>query len=511
MSDNTSNNNRIAKNTLFLYARMLLGMIVSLYTARIILQALGSEDFGLNNVVGGVIALFSIVTAVLNSATSRFLTVELGREDIPAMSKVYKNSMSLYILLALIVFILEETVGIFLVNYTLSIPDERLLACNILYQTIVLSSVLSLFVVPAGSLIIAYEKMDIYAYLGVGEIIARCIVVYLVMISPIDKLVSLAILNLLVFFVISAIKLIYCKRVFKDVFSFSLEWDQPLIRTMLGFSFWNLIGSAAYVLRIQGVNILINVFFGPIANAANAIAYQVNSAVNGFVTNFSTAVNPQITKTCASEQYEQMKNLIFRSGKFTYYMTMMLCFPILFETDFILHLWLGDNIPEYTVTMTRIVLIISMVETFTYSIGCAVNATGNVKYYQIVICNIMLLIFPIAWVLFKLGFPPYYGLIVYLITSVAALIARFYFMGKLLHISPTEYIKKVYSHTIIVSLISLIAPGLLCCFLSDGWSRFLLNLITVEIVNCIAIWTVGLEKSERGFLISAIKRFFKRI
>ena len=511
MSDNQSNNKRIAKNTVFLYAQMLLGMIVSLFTARIILQALGIEDFGLNNVVGGVITLFSIVTAVLNSATSRFLTVELGKDDAVAMRKVYKNSLSLYLLLALFVLLLEETVGLYLVNRTLSIPDDRIFACNFLYQTIVLSSIVSLFVVPAGSLIIAYEKMDIYAYLGVGEIISKCLVVYIVMISPCDKLMSLAFLNLLIFFVIATIKILYCKKSFSEVFSFSLGWNKSLIRSMLGFSFWNLIGSAAYILRIQGINILINVFFGPIVNAANAIAYQVNSAVNSFVTNFSTAVNPQITKTCASEQYEQMKNLIFRSGKFTYYMLMMLCFPILFETDFILHLWLGDNVPEYTVIMTRIVLLISMVETFTYSIGCAVNATGNVKYYQLVICTIMLLIFPITWVLFKMGFPPYCGLIVYLITSISALFARFFFMEKLLDISPVEYTKKVYSHTILVSILSLIIPSMLCYYLNDGWLRLIIVFITVEVVNSVVIWTVGLDNNEKSFLLSIINKLLKRI
>ena len=509
-SQTSENTKRIAKNTVFLYIRMLLGLIISLFTARLILQALGIEDYGLNNVVGGVISLFAIVTGVLNSATSRFLTVELGKGNLIQMRRVYKNSMSLYIILAIIIVILEETIGLYLVNYTLSIPDERLFACNVLYQTIVLSSMFTLFLIPSSSLIIAFEKMDVYAYIGIGEIIAKCLVVYWVMVSPIDKLISLACLNLIVIGILSVIKLVYCKRSFSNVFTYKLGWNKFLLRSMLGFSFWNLIGSAAYILRIQGVNILINIYFGAIVNAANAIAYQVNAAVNGFVTNFSTAVNPQITKTCAAGQYEQMKSLIFRSGKFTFYLLMFLCFPILFETDFVLNLWLGDNIPEYTVIMTRLVLVISMVETFTYSIGCAVNATGKVKYYQIVICSIMLLIFPIAWLMFKFGLPPYYGLIVYMFTSITALLARFYFMEKLLNISSWEYTKMVYSKTILVSIVSAFFPLLICYTMDDGWIRFIIVCLTVELVNVLVIWIVGLDRTEKTFMLSVVNKIFKR-
>lgn len=510
MPDNSENNKRIAKNTAFLYVRMLFGLVVTLFTARIILQTLGEEDYGLNNVVGGVIGLFSIVSTVLNSATSRFLTVELGKGNEVQMRKVYRNSMSLYAMLCAILFVLEETIGLYMVNYVLVIPENRLFACNVLYQTIVLSSLLSLFVVPASSLIIAYEKMNVYAYFGIGEIIARCFVVYFVMVSPYDKLISLALSNLMIFVVISGWKLAYSKRNFVSVYSNKLEWDKILIRSMVGFSFWNLIGSAAFVLRIQGVNILINIFFGAVVNAANAIAYQVNTAVNGFVTNFSTAVNPQITKSYASEQYEQMKTLIFRAGKFSFYLMMMLCFPILFETDYILHLWLGENVPEYTCIMTRLVLVISMIESFTYSIGCAVNTTGNVKYYQLVICTIMLLIFPIAWLAFKLGLPPYFGLVVYLFTSITALIARFYFMDKLLGIPPIEYIKKVYMHTILVSIFSLVVPLVLCINMDDGLLRFFIVCISVELSNIAVIWLLGLEQSEKLFMLSLLKKFSHR-
>ena len=256
----SENNKRIAKNTAFLYLRMLFNLAVSLFTARVILETLGIEDYGLNNVVGGVIGLFSIISTVLNSATSRFLTIELGKNDEKAMRKVYNNYMSLYIILCLIIFVLEETIGLYIVNNTLLIPEERLMACNLLYQMVVVSSVGGLLIVPAGSLLIAYERMNIFAYLGVGETLARLLVVYVVVLSPFDKLISFAILNLIVFVIFSVFKLVYCSRTFKNVYSNRIEWDRGLIGSMVSFSFWNLIGSAAYVLRIQGVNILINVF-----------------------------------------------------------------------------------------------------------------------------------------------------------------------------------------------------------------------------------------------------------
>lgn len=505
----SENNKRIAKNTAFLYLRMLFNLAVSLFTARVILETLGIEDYGLNNVVGGVIGLFSIISAVLNSATSRFLTIELGKNDEKAMRKVYKNSMSLYIILCLIIFVLEETIGLYIVNNTLLIPEERLMACNLLYQMVVVSSVGGLLIVPAGSLLIAYERMNIFAYLGVGETLARLLVVYVVVLSPFDKLISLAILNLIVFVIFSVFKLVYCSRTFKNVYSNRIEWDRGLIGSMVSFSFWNLIGSAAYVLRIQGVNILINVFFGPIVNAANAIAYQINTAVGGFVTNFTTAVNPQITKSYASVKHDEMRNLIYRSGKFTFYLLMLLCFPILFETDFVLHLWLGNNIPEYTTIMTRLVLIISMVETFTYSIGCAVNATGKIRNYQLVICSVMLLIFPITWGCFKFGAPPYYGLVVYLFTSVIALMLRFHFMKTLLGISPIEYTKKVYLHTTLVGVIALILPSIVYLNMESGWVRFMVICVTTEISNVILIWLLGLDKSERNFVKLMLRKIHK--
>lgn len=508
--DSNINNKRIAKNTFFLYGRMLFALFVNLFTARIILQALGVEDYGLNNVVGGVVSLFTILTGSMNTATSRFLTVELGKRDIPALRKVFSNAVNLHLVLAIIVVLLEETLGLYVVNEVLIIPDNRLLACDILYQTIVVSSFLTLVQVPCGALILSYEYMDVYAIVGVGEFVLRLIAVLLVMISPFDKLITLAVLYMFVSISVSLFQILYCRYKISEVFNLNRHIDRSLIRTMLGFSGWNLIGSAAFVLRIQGVNILLNMFFGAVVNAANAIAYQVNTAINGFVSNFSTAVNPQIIKSYSADEYEAMKSLIFRAGKFTFYLMMFLCFPVLLETDFLLHVWLGDNIPDYTIIMTRLILVISMVETFTYSIGCAINATGRIRNYQLVICGIMLSIFPITWILFRIGMPPYSGLGVYLFTSITALLARFYFMKHQLNITPSEYTRKVYMHTVLVSIISLVAPVSCVLLMADGWVRFLIVLFAATVSNAICIWCIGLDKSEKQFVKCIVNKIIKR-
>ena len=489
---------------------MLFGLVVSLFTSRILLQALGVVDYGLNNVVGGVVTLFAIITACLNTATARFLTIELGKGNIVGMREIYSNTNTLYLFVGIITFLLEETIGLFIVNKVLVIPPTRLFACNVLYQTIVITSMLSLLKVPSGALIISYEKMDVYAYIGVADIILKCLIVYVVMITTYDKLIVYSIIHLLVVSLIIFYQLFYCKKQFANVYNLTLRYNKSLLRSMVGFSFWNIIGSAAFILRIQGVNVLLNIFFGPIVNAANAIAYQVNSAINGFVSNFTTAVNPQIIKSYSAQEFETMKNLIYRAGKFSYFLLLLLCMPILFETNYVLHLWLGDRVPDYTVIMTRLVLLIAMVESFTYSIGCAVNANGNIRNYQLVICGIMLTIFPMAWFMFKIGMPPYFGLIDYLITSIVALIARFYFMKHLLGIQPFDYINKVYYKVILVTLISIAIPFLYLFLTEESIFRFLTMVILVEICTILSIWLLGLDSKEKSLVYNYVRKLIHK-
>lgn len=504
------NNKRVLKNTLFLYVRMLLGLVVSLFTARVILETLGVVDYGLNDVVGGVVSLFSFIQGSLSSSTSRFLSYELGKQNGSVISKTFSNAFFIHLVFAVMIIFLGETIGLYVVNYVLNIPESRFFACNVLWQFVLFSTFLSIIQVPMSALVISYERMNIFAYIGIFDICARLGIVFLVKFSPFDKLISLALLNAVISLLDFLIYLIYSKREFPEVACFFCGKDSVVIKKMLGFTGWSIVGSLANMLRHSGLNVLLNIFFGPVANAANAIAFRVNTAIMGFTSNFTTAVNPQITKSYAAEEYEDMKNLIFRSGKLTYYMLMLLCFPVIFECNYILHLWLGSQVPESTVVLTRLVLIISMTETFTYSIGCAVQATGNIRNYQIVVSGISLAIFPVSWVLFHLGFPLYFGLVVYLCCSIVALLARMPFVKLLLNISPMEYIKKVFCKVLLVSIVAVIVPVLIYACIDESGLRFILTTVSTTIFSSICIWFWGMDYDEKIFVKKIVFKVVRR-
>jgi len=498
-------NKRIVKNTLYLYGRMLVGLVVSLYTSRVILHALGVENFGLYSVIAGVLALFTFINGTLYQATSRFITFEIGKKNIGRAAQVFTNAFTLHFIMGIIIVIMGETIGLYIVNYILDIPTDRLFACNILYQTVIISTFVSVVQMSNGALIIAHERMNYYAIMGLFASFIRLCIAIVIQYIPYDKLISLAILNLLLSLIVAIMQDYYCNKNFNQIFSWKLKLHKKLSKEMGTFSFWQLIGAAAFMLRMQGVTILMNVFFGAAVNAANAIAYQVNSAVNGFVSNITVAANPQITKNYANSKFAEMTSLLFRAGKMSFFLLVIICTPIILETDFILTLWLGDGYPQYASIMTKLVLLIAIVESYTYSIGCAINATGNVKYYQLVICGIMLTIFPIAWVLFKLGLPPYAGLEAYLFTSIVALFSRLYFIKSQLDIPYSEYIHKVFLRTIPILIISIIVPFIISQCMPDGWLRFFIVTFVTELLALSGIYYIGLDSGERYMIVNLIK------
>lgn len=504
------NNKTILKNTVYLYVRMLLGLIVSLITACVILEALGVVDFGLNDLVGGMVTLFSFVGATLSTSTSRFLSYSIGKGDQKDLSKIFSTAFYIHFIIGIIVVALGESLGVLLVNNVLEIPSDRLFACNVLWQTIVIGSFFSMIQVPLSSLVISYERMNIYAYIGMFDIFARLAIVYLVKYSPLDHLITLAGLNLIVCLIDFSFYFFYCKLQFPYIANLKVKRDKDTQKSILGFTGWSILGSLANMLRHSGLSILLNLFFGPIANAANAVAFRVNNAIMGFTSNFTMAVNPQITKSYAAQEYEGMKNLIFRAGKLTYYLLLVLCLPVVFECDYILHLWLGNDIPESSIIMTRLVLIISMVETFTYSIGCAIQATGKISKYQIVVSGIALLIFPVSYILFKLDFPVYSGLVIYLVCSTVALFVRLFFVKTLLNISPIEYVKSVFIKTFLVTIVTVIAPTILMVSLEDSVIRCVFIIIAIESIGMLSIWMFGLDQGERLFVKGLVNKVLKK-
>lgn len=360
MSDSQANKKRIAKNTLLLYVRMLFLMVISLYTSRVILNALGVNDFGIYNVVGGVVAMFSILSGSLSSAISRFITFELGKGDEENLKKVFSASVTIQLVLSAIIVVLIEAVGVWFLNAKMSIPANRIYAANWVLQFSVITFVINLISVPYNSTIIAHERMSAFAYISILEGVGKLAIAFLIMVSPIDRLIFYAILMCAIAVTIRFVYGYYCKKHFVEC-NYHFRWDKKLLKNMFGFAGWNFIGASSALLRDQGGNIILNLFFGPTVNAARGIANQVNNAITGFVTNFMTALNPQITKSYASGDRDYMMSLIFQGARLSYYMLLFLSLPVLVNTHYILVIWL-KLIPEHAVTFVQLILIFALSE-----------------------------------------------------------------------------------------------------------------------------------------------------
>jgi O-antigen/teichoic acid export membrane protein len=499
-----NNNKRIAKNTIYLYFRTLLTMIVSLFTSRVILNTLGVVDYGLNNVVAGVITLFSFLNGALGASTSRFLTFELGKNDTDQLKQVFRTAFNIHLILAIIVVIFCETAGLWIVNNVLVIPPERLFACNVIFQFVVVSALLSITQVPMNAQIIAHERMNVYAYLGVSDAILKLVVAYLIMVSTFDKLITLGALSLCISFGMYIFCHIYSKKHFAE-YNFGLKTNKRLNKEMLGFSIWSLVGSSAVMLKKQGVNILINIFFGPSVNAANAIAYQVNHAITVFSNNFTMALNPQITKSYAANEKIQMKNLIFRGSRFSFFLLMIFTIPVLLEADTLLKLWFV-NTPLYTAILTRLVITLTLVECFIYTLGIAIQATGKIKYYQIVVSGTILLNFPISYIFYKIGGAPYTALIVSIGLSIITVFIRLIFINAYLEISIVEYSKKVLFVSLLVLITSIAIPLNIHLYLNPGLFRLITVTFASLICSALFIYLLGLKKEEKNIVHSYIKR-----
>ena len=502
--------NRIAKNTVFLYIRMLLIMAVTLFTSRVLFQSLGDIDFGLNNVIAGVIVIFSYLNNSLAAASSRFIAYELGKENAESVENVFKTSFSIHFIFSIIVLLLAEIIGVWLVNNVLSIPENRIYACNWVYQFVVISAIVTIIQVPFNSLIIAQERMDVYAYIGIFDAVTRLLIAFAIWSTDYDKLILLGGLQLILALIVLFFYWAYCKRNFSNICIVSIKYDKAKMKSMLMYSTWSLIGSTANMLKNQGVNIVINIFFGSVVNAANAIAYQVCHAVTNFTNNFTMAMTPQIIKSYASHEFNQVKQLVFRGGKFSFFLLMFLCLPIIFESNYILKIWMGD-VPEYTLLFTRLVLLLSLVEVFTYTIGSAVQATGKIRNYQLVISGVNMLNFPLSFVLFKIGFPPYAALTVSIFISITTVLMRLYFIKTLLNISPLEYFLEVLVKSFVVLILCFIAPYLVHVSMNDGLGRLILSCLSTWFIGAVVVYIVGMDVADRNLVKNFLLKVKSRV
>ena len=502
MHNTSANNKRIAKNTLLLYFRMLLTMIVSLYTSRVVLNTLGIEDYGIYNVVGGVVAMFSVISGSLSAAITRFITFELGTGNKESLNKVFSSSVTIQIGLALIIVILAEVFGVWFLNTKMNIPDERMVAASWVFQFSLLTFAINLISVPYNASIVAHEKMSAFAYISIFEAAGKLGVAFLIACSPVDRLVFYAMLICCIAIIIRLIYGIYCKRNFEEC-SYHFIYDGSLLKRMFSFAGWNFIGASSAILRDQGGNIVINLFCGPAVNAARGIAFQVNAAVHGFVTNFMIALNPQITKSYASGDREYMMTLIFQGARLSFYMLLMLSLPILVNTHYILALWL-KIVPEHTVYFVQLILLFGLSESISNPLITAMLATGRIRNYQLVVGGLQLMNLPASYLLLRMGMFPEVVVVVAIVISQCCLAARLLMLRGMIGLSVQKYLKKVYVNVLAVTFIASICPYLLSDSMEESFLNFILLCLIAVVCTGIAIYYVGCNKTERQFVVNKI-------
>ena len=506
--DVRSNSKRLAKNTLLLYVRMILLMLVSLYTSRVILNSLGIDDYGIYNVVGGVVTMFTMLSGSLTAAITRFITFDLGKGDLDKLIKTFSASVTIQVILALIVFVLAETVGLWFMNTQLVIPEDRMLAANWCYQFSIVTFVINLISVPYNSAIIAHEKMSAYAYISILEAVGKLVIAIAIMVSPIDNLIFYGLMVAILAIIIRIIYGWYCNKNFEEC-HYKFIWDKELLGQMFGFAGWNFIGSSAVILRDQGGNIILNMFFGPAVNAARAIAIKVNSVVSGFVTNFMTAMNPQITKSYASGDRDYMMKLLSQGAKLSFYMLLLISLPILLNTNYLLVLWL-KQIPEHTVLFVQLTLLLAMHECLAYPLTTAMLATGKIKKYQIGAGGLNMLNLPVAYICLKLGCSPESVVVVAIAFSFLVQAVRLVLLKSMINLNVGDFIVKVYGNITLVSAVAIVLPYFLNKTMDESLIRFLLISVLAVITTLASAFYIGCTKEERDIISSKVISIIKK-
>ena len=484
-------------------------MLISLYTSRIILNTLGVKDYGINNVVCGLVTMFSFLNAAMASGTQRFLTFQIGKGDYLQAKRIFSMSLNIQVLIVFIILLLSETIGLWFLNTKMVLPPERMHAANWIYQISVFSAILSTTQVPYSASIIAHERFNIYAYVGVVEVLLRLVIVFLLVWISWDKLKLFAILGLFVSSSIAVFYCYYCKKYFEEC-SYQFKKDNNLLKTLTAYGVWNLWGNLAVVGLDQGINILLNVFYGPVVNAARGIAVNIKLAVNGFVQNLMISMNPQIIKSFASNDLQYMHQLIFQGAKYSYFLLFTLSLPILLETEIILKLWL-KIVPEYSIVFTKLIIINLLIDCISGSLMIAAQASGKIKLYQTIIGGLLLLIVPISYFFLKFGFSPEIIFYINIIISFIALFARLIIIGPLVQLSIITYIKNVLFRITLVSLISIIILSIIKHFLPPSFLRFFILGFTSIISVGLVIYLVGLRRSEQLFVNRFIFSLIKKL
>lgn len=499
-----SDNKQIAKNTMFLYFRMFLIMGVSLYTSRVVLATLGVVDYGLYNVVGGIVTMFSFLNGSLGAATSRYITFELGKKNYERFNKIFNVSLLTHIFIGIIIVLLAETIGLWFFYEKMIIPEERLNAAFWVYQISIFSTLISLIQVPYNATIIAHENMKVYAYVGIVEVILKLVVVFLLVISPFDKLIFYASLLFIINIGIILFYRIYCIKRYQES-RIKLCREKILYKDMFKFAGSDLIGNVSVLAQGQGLNLLLNVFFGPVVNAARAVAYQVQGAVTQFGNNFMTAVRPQIIKLYAQGEIKEMFKLVYLSSNFSYYLMLFLILPLSLEADYILSLWLGEY-PDHSVSFLILVFILCLIQTLKTPRTIVLHATGKLFLANVVIGTLLCCAFPLAYVFLRMGGEPES---VFWAANITMLLSEFisvFIVRKYVEYNIADYLLNVHGRCAIVTGVSLIMPYLMFDrYLEPSFVRLILTCCLTTISIAATVWCIGMNKDMRQKTVTFIK------
>lgn len=496
---NQTDNKRIAKNTLLLYVRMLFTMAVSLYTSRVVLNTLGVEDYGVYNVVGGVVAMFGFINGSMSSVTQRYITFALGEGDRGRLQTVFSTTLQIHILIAGIIVLLGETAGLWFLYNRMQIPADRMEAAFWVLQCSIANTVIMVVSVPYNADIVAHEKMSAFAYISVLEVVLKLAIVYMLVIFPADKLVLYAFLMLVVQIIVRFCYSIYCNRHFDET-KYRHVWDGQLFKEMTSFAGWSMFGNLAGVLSTTGVNLLINVFFGPVVNAARGVVVQAQAAIQSFSMNFQMALNPQITKNYAKGNLREMHRLIERSSRFSFFLLYILSTPVMLMTPPILTLWL-KTVPEHTVAFLRLVLMIIIMDSMANPIMVAAAATGKVRRYQSVVGGVILLIVPVAYIVLKLGAVPEAVFWVHLAICILAFWVRLFVVRPMIQFHIVRYLGTLLRRILPVVAVSFPISYVICKIVSPGNILWLGIDVCLCVVCCsVSVFFLGLEKHERDVI-----------
>ena len=485
-------------------------MLISLYTSRVILDALGVEDYGIYNVVGGFVSMFALISAALTSACTRFLNFELGKGDPERQNVVFSTAVTIQWGLAILVAVLSEAIGVWYVNNVMVLSPERLTAANWCFQFSIFNFCMNLITVPYNASIIAHEKMKAFAYVSIFQGLAQLGISFMGYYEPFDRLVFYALMLMILQFLIRYMYQVYCRKHFKEC-HYRFIVDKPLLKHMFSYSLWHLVGNGAAVLKNHGVNLVLNFFFGPAVNAARGLANHVDGAVNQFASNFMMAMNPQITQSYSRGDLKGMFQLVNRGSRFSFYLLFVLALPVIINADYILHIWLKE-VPAHTVAFVQLTLISMMISSVSRSLITAQNATGDVRNYQLVVGGVVLLNLPFSYLLLYLGMIPEIVVVVAIVVEILSFLARVYMLPfTIREFRPILFIRDVILKCLVVITLAVPVPVLIYMYLPENFYTFILNVCLCMLCSTVVIYFVGCNANERAIIISAINKIKSKI